>query len=45
MGWKLVIALVLVLILGAAGLAFYGGQLQPLQQAREQVLPDDRFPN
>ncbi len=45
MVWKLVVALVVILILAGIGLAVYGGQLTPERERVEQVLPDDRFPN
>ena len=45
MAWKLVLALVVILILAAIGLAVYGGQITPERQRIEQVVPDDRFPD
>jgi hypothetical protein len=45
MAWKLVLALVVILILAGIGLAVYGGQLTPERQRLEQVLPDERFPD
>jgi hypothetical protein len=45
MAWKLLLVLVVLLILGAIGLAIYGGQLTPEQQRIEQVLPDEQFPD
>ena len=45
MAWKLVLALVVILILAGIGLAVYGGQLTPERQRFEQVLPDERFPD
>jgi hypothetical protein len=44
MAWKLLLALVILLVLAGVGLAIYGGQLSPDQQRIEQALPDDRFP-
>lgn len=43
--WKLAAAVVVILILAAGGLAFYGAQLSPEQKTIEQVLPDERFAN
>ena len=45
MAWKLLLALVGLVILAAIGLAVYGGQITPEQQRIEQVLPDERFPD
>ncbi len=44
MGWKLLIAFVLVLVVGAGGLSFYGASVGPARHAIEQVIPDTRFP-
>jgi hypothetical protein len=44
MGWKLLVAFVLLLILGAGALAFYGARVAPPSRSYEQVLPDSRFP-
>jgi hypothetical protein len=44
MGWKLLIAFVVVLILGAGALAIYGASVEPPKKTYEQVLPDNRFP-
>jgi hypothetical protein len=44
MGWKLLIAFVLVLAVGAGGLAFYGASVGPATHPIEQVLPDNKFP-
>jgi len=44
MGWKLLVAFVLVLALGAGALAYYGASVGPQQHSIEQVLPDNRFP-
>ncbi len=45
MGWGawLAIAIGVLLILGAVGLAIYGGTLEPPKRHFEQVLPNDRF--
>lgn len=45
MGWKLLIAFVLIVLVGAGGLATYGARVSPPQQTFQQVLPNDRFPN
>jgi hypothetical protein len=44
MGWKLLLAFVVVLILGAGALAIYGASVEPSKKTYEQVLPDNRFP-
>ena len=44
MVWKAVGAVLVVVVLGAAGLAIYGAQVEPESRTYEQVLPDDRFP-
>ena len=44
MGWKLLVAFVLLLVLGAGALAFYGARLEPPQRSIEETLPDSRFP-
>jgi hypothetical protein len=44
MGWKLLIAFVVVLVLGAGALAFYGANVGPTKHNIEQVLPDNKFP-
>jgi hypothetical protein len=44
MGWKLLIAFVLVLGVGAGALAYYGASVGPSQHPIEQVLPDSKFP-
>jgi hypothetical protein len=44
MGWKLLLAFVVVLILGAGALAIYGASVTPAKKTYEQVLPDNRFP-
>jgi hypothetical protein len=44
MGWKLLIAFVLVLVVGAGALAFYGASVGPAKHPIEQVIPDTRFP-
>jgi hypothetical protein len=44
MGWKLLVAFVLVLALGAGALAFYGASVGPAKHPIEQVLPDNQFP-
>ena len=40
----LVIAAIIVLAVGAGGLAYYGSTLTPQRHKVEKVLPDDRFP-
>jgi hypothetical protein len=44
MGWKLLVGFIVVLVLGAGALAYYGGTAGPTQHSIEQVLPDNRFP-
>ena len=44
MAWKLVLALVVILILAGIGLAVYGGRITPERQRIEQVVPNERFP-
>jgi hypothetical protein len=45
MAWKLLFALVVMLILATIVLAVYGENFVPEQQRIEQVLPDERFPD
>lgn len=47
MGWGGWVAAIvgLVVILGAAALAVYGGTVRPQQHQVQQVLPNDRFPS
>jgi hypothetical protein len=45
MGWKLLVGVVVVVLVGAIGLAIYGSQVKPSQQTIEQVVPNDRFAN
>lgn len=46
MGWaaRFSLAIAVVLILGAGGLAYYAGTLKPPHRTYQQVLPDDQFP-
>jgi hypothetical protein len=44
MGWKLLVGFVVVMVLGAGALAFYGAKSGPPNHAVEQVLPDTQFP-
>lgn len=46
MGWaaRIGLAVLVLLILGAGGLAYYGGTLKPPHRTYEQVLPNDQFP-
>ena len=44
MGWKLLIAFVLVLVLVAGGLAWYGSSAGPQTHTVEQVIPDSKLP-
>jgi len=41
---RLFIAAVILLALGAGGLAYYASTLTPERHKVEKVLPDDRFP-
>lgn len=45
MGWTARIGLIVIvlLILGAAGLAIYASRLVPPHQTYQQVIPNDRF--
>ncbi|GAA0536628.1 type VI protein secretion system component VasK [Rhizomicrobium palustre] len=40
--WVLGVVLVVVLV-GVVALTIYGGQVHPVQQDVEQVIPNDRF--
>lgn len=44
MGWKLLLVFVVLLVVGAGALAFYGSRLEPSQRTIEETLPDNRFP-
>ena len=44
MGWKLLIAFVLFLMVGAGSLAIYGARVAPPSHSYDQVVPDSRFP-
>jgi hypothetical protein len=44
MGWKLLVAFVVVLVLGASALAYYGASVGPTKHNIEEVLPDNKFP-
>jgi hypothetical protein len=44
MGWKLLVGFVVVLILGAGALAYYGANVGPPKHTVEKVLPDNKFP-
>lgn len=41
---RLFAAAVVLLVLVAGGLAYYGSTVTPQRQKVEKVLPDDRFP-
>ena len=41
---RLFIAALVLLAIGAGGLAYYGSTLTPTRHKVEKVLPDDRFP-
>ncbi len=45
MAWKLLIGVMVILILAAAGLTFYGSQVTPTQTPVEQVVPNERLGN
>jgi hypothetical protein len=47
MGWSLRIgiAIVALLVLGAAALAIYAGSISPPHRTYVQVIPNDRFSN
>jgi hypothetical protein len=46
MGWsaRIGIAVLVLVIVGAAALAIYAGTLKPPHQTYQQVLSNDRFP-
>jgi hypothetical protein len=44
MGWKLLGAFVVLMVLGAGALAFYGANVSPTKHNVEEVLPDNKFP-
>jgi hypothetical protein len=44
MGWKLLLGFVLILVVGAGALAFYGASVGPAEHPVEQTIPDSRFP-
>jgi hypothetical protein len=44
MGWKLLIGFVVLLILVAGGLAWYGSVAGPRTHTVEQVIPDAKLP-
>lgn len=41
---RLFVAAVIILGLGAGGLAYYGTTLKPQRHKVEKVLPDEKFP-
>ena len=41
---RLFVAAVIIMGLGAGGLAYYGTTLKPQRHKVEKVLPDERFP-
>jgi hypothetical protein len=47
MGWgsRIGIGVVVAVLLGAIGLAVYGGRVQPHTHAIDQVIPNDRLPS
>jgi hypothetical protein len=47
MGWtaRIGLTVLVLLILGAVGLAVYAGSLKPPHRTYEQVLSNDRFPH
>ena len=44
MGWKLLVAFMVFMVVGAGALAFYGASVGPTKHNVEQVLPDSKFP-
>jgi hypothetical protein len=44
-GARFGIGIVVLVIVGAVGLAIYAGKVRPPQHSFEQVLPNDRFPS
>lgn len=47
MGWtaRLLLAIVVLVILGAVGLGIYAGTLKPPKQTYTVVIPNSRFPS
>ena len=47
MGWgsRIAIALAVLVVVGAIGLAFYGGRVQPVQHPVELIVPNDHLPH
>ncbi len=43
MGWKLLVAFMVLMVVGAGALAFYGANVGPTKHNVEQVLPDNKF--
>lgn len=41
---RLFVAALIILIIGAGGLAYYGSTMKPERHKVEKVLPDARFP-
>jgi hypothetical protein len=41
---RMFLAALILLVIGAGGLAYYGSTLQPPRHKVEKVLSDDRFP-
>jgi len=46
-GWglRITIGIVVLVVVGAVGLAVYGSRVQPSTHAVEQIVPDDRLPH
>jgi hypothetical protein len=44
MGWKLLIGFVVIVILVAGGLAWYGSVAGPRTHTVEQAIPDSKLP-
>lgn len=47
MGWGsgIAVALAILVVVAAVGLAVYGGRITPVQHPVEQIIPNDRLPN
>ena len=44
MGWKLLVGFVVICVVGAGALAYYGSNVGPERRPIEQVIPDSQLP-
>ena len=44
MGWKLLVGFVVICVIGAGALAYYGANVGPEKHPIEQVIPDSQIP-